>query len=1040
MNKLPLEKILLFSILYTAFYSTSSAQDLRTFNQNASRSNHTRLGITVSPVYSTPFNQSSDSLLFRGNGGGFRFGADYFLGKAGIGFSSGFSSSSSDNGMINNFLKKAGIPQDQLIITRSKQQNMYLLLGPSIRFGNAVEFSAYAKGGLFINNSGLVDIQQRGASKTLYRNESTEKSIFPGFLTGLNVQYNIQQGVWSIGLAVDYMNTKSEVNNYDYRRAGGTEALQLSRNIQDIVAGITIRYNIFSSREAGSGMATGRRSREAGSGMATGRRVLPTVNKREIVSPRDAQSGLPTGRRSSIAIDESGVHRMATENCGPVTVTTTNPDGTTEEMTFACPEDAAQYNRSVNPGNTTASRQTQGTSFGEKAMNGLHKENIVHRDIAARNLISGTVVWTNNQSYGIVTNNSIRNDTKMSIPPSVKGLEVSIYAREAGSGLATGKRSREAGSGMATGKRIRETGSGMSTGKRIRETGSGMATGKRQHSLVYNDGTGEVCNPCLATVKSSNPLYADKGNSGTNPLYQGKTAGHGNEFCGTTQHLIAVLTDPNGGVIAKTNVEPCGDFWFANVPDGDYIVRISGDILVQKSYDVVIPEGKDVDIAGEIVLPYDQLGVLINTSADEEMQQKAGISTSRSNIRTKRFVIIDADTDGDGETETTKVMAELSDGTSKDVTDAATVSKSSAGKKVTVRGWDPEKKEAVSKQYEITINNGEVSVDTRDGGEFRHEANVMAKIGNHPNVVQYTIPVEEDDEMASVSPAVNMNSFNITSGDLDGDGIADMAVGNGFSGGQQLRPGNPIGGLTIKGGKNPGGNLSSRQTNENGEFEFVNLEPGSYTFTVGQTIFIENETLVTTGSNTKAQDHNSSRSNKTASRIATDPGNDNSSGTKAQDHNSSRSNKTASVIDTDNDNTNSKKDIGPVKWMAPESMKRSINTTHTQLDNMLSLLDELDEQLDNDQNNTRTGINTSRSNIKNQRAAINSLQQTLDNLQQKDKNAAMNELEQKRNETDLQFLKLQQSLQSLGSRYTTISNVLKTRHETAMNSIRNIKA
>lgn len=51
------------------------------------------------------------------------------------------------------------------------------------------------------------------------------------------------------------------------------------------------------------------------------------------------------------------------------------------------------------------------------------------------------------------------------------------------------------------------------------------------------------------------------------------------------------------------------------------------------------------------------------------------------------------------------------------------------------------------------------------------------------------------------------------------------------------------------------------------------------------------------GSGTKAQDHNSTRSNKTASSVAPDnttEGGSSSSQSKAQDHNSTRSNKTAS--------------------------------------------------------------------------------------------------------------------------------------------------
>ena len=274
----------LASLLFFFILSSLCAQDQRAFNQNSSRSNNAKafnqnsarsnhgLSISFSPVYSMATNSSNDSLLFRGSGAGFRFGADYFFGKAGISFSSGFGSSSPDDATINNFLKRFPVPADQLIITKARQQNMYLLLGPSVRFGNTVELYAHAKGGLFVNNSGLVSIQQKGAQRSAYRNESTAKSIYPGFLTGMGIQYKTKSDVWSFGIGMDYMNTKSEVNNYDARRGGGIEALKLSRNITDLVTGITVRYNILSPRDHASGQASGKR-------------VLPTVNKRETASP-----------------------------------------------------------------------------------------------------------------------------------------------------------------------------------------------------------------------------------------------------------------------------------------------------------------------------------------------------------------------------------------------------------------------------------------------------------------------------------------------------------------------------------------------------------------------------------------------------------------------------------------------------------------------------------------------------------------------------------------------------------------------------------
>lgn len=44
--------------------------------------------------------------------------------------------------------------------------------------------------------------------------------------------------------------------------------------------------------------------------------------------------------------------------------------------------------------------------------------------------------------------------------------------------------------------------------------------------------------------------------------------------------------------------------------------------------------------------------------------------------------------------------------------------------------------------------------------------------------------------------------------------------------------GSPIGGIVVKGGKNPGGSLMTVTSNDKGEFEFENLSPGTYKFTI----------------------------------------------------------------------------------------------------------------------------------------------------------------------------------------------------------------
>jgi hypothetical protein len=158
-----------------------------------------------------------------------------------------------------------------------------------------------------------------------------------------------------------------------------------------------------------------------------------------------------------------------------------------------------------------------------------------------------------------------------------------------------------------------------------------------------------------------------------------------------------------------------------------------------------------------------------------------------------------------------------------------------------------------------------------------------------------------------------------------------------------MRPGTPIGGIIVKGGKNPGGALRTTETNEDGEFEFPDLEAGNYTVTLEQEMLIDNETTVTVGN--RAQDHNSSRSNKTSSLIAPDG---------------------------DNGNAAKNKSSMPVKWAVPESLK-SISVEadldgdgQYETDVTAKITDQvlLNENGDITAPQQKAGVSTSRSNIR----------------------------------------------------------------------------
>ena len=101
-----------------------------------------------------------------------------------------------------------------------------------------------------------------------------------------------------------------------------------------------------------------------------------------------------------------------------------------------------------------------------------------------------------------------------------------------------------------------------------------------------------------------------------------------------------------------------------------------------------------------------------------------------------------------------------------------------------------------------------------------------------------------------------------------------------------IKPGTPISGIVVKGGKNPGGQLLTVVTGDRGSFELNNLEKGVYEFSL------------TNPSKAEAQDFNTTRSNRD-NRLVTNPqtsdttteSNSSQAIGQAQDFNTTRSNR-----------------------------------------------------------------------------------------------------------------------------------------------------
>jgi len=271
---------------------------------------------------------------------------------------------------------------------------------------------------------------------------------------------------------------------------------------------------VMSAREAGSGMATGKKrvgkakynnismlaGRDAASGMATGKRmhkpyrvadtefeidqnnIVSSDGKlyAEVISSREAGSGMATGRRSMIVTGD------------------VDGDGIDDNAVIA-PRDAAT-----------------GMATGKR----MHKPYVITKEL---DIAQNKIVSPRDAASGLPTGKRMHKPYKISIDTNDDSYEI-VSPRDAASGMATGKRmhkpfviTKELGVNedgeevvtytIVTGK---DNDNGMYAG---REAASGMATGVQDSDPIYQPANAEV----------ANPLYQSGGGQGVNPLFEGKS-------------------------------------------------------------------------------------------------------------------------------------------------------------------------------------------------------------------------------------------------------------------------------------------------------------------------------------------------------------------------------------------------------------------------------------------------------------------------------------------------------------------------------------
>lgn len=243
--------------------------------------------------------------------------------------------------------------------------------------------------------------------------------------------------------------------------------------------------------------------------------------------------------------------------------------------------------------NVTVPKQTQGATFGEKVNTGLAKaKKTPEQEASLKGVITGSVSWD------LAT---AKKTTKVS--------SVGNLAGGAGGGAA-------AASYASTGMVINPNTQGVISAIFAREAGSGMATGRRQYQPVFLEGQENVCTDCIAKV-NTNPYFKNNEMTGEMLEKNKMLKGIDDDCDGVEGLTVSLVNVQTGAIVASIKTARCGNFFFENLPKAPYVLKFDGEFLLKNSYDIAIDKNGTYDIAGELLSGNNHWTLKINTDLAE---------------------------------------------------------------------------------------------------------------------------------------------------------------------------------------------------------------------------------------------------------------------------------------------------------------------------------------------------------------------------------------------------------------------------------------
>ncbi|MGB8192172.1 MAG: VCBS repeat-containing protein [Chitinophagaceae bacterium] len=585
---------------------------------------------------------------------------NYYWNNFGLAGRAGYFANASDKQSLEDFARRRKAPRDRMEISAGSYKSVYLFTGPAFQSSfSKWSLESNLQGGVINKPASQVRIGDNASPDIVYYRNVFEASSSFAWAAGLSISYAVSRQ-FLLGVNADYLNTRNEVVNYDIQRSGGREAKNISSQAGFLNTGLRLSYLLSRQqpRDAASGMASGKRTEDnngngklndlaLNNGKAQDQKANDTCNcenkvmeAREMVpyiveiqfatvseakkfldtyepllERRDAATGQSSGRRQHMQSAQSNPLYQSTGNQG------------------------------VNP--LYESKSELRTVSNTPGMRGLVQRNAQGEQVFY--MLPTTVDLGEVLSFddGRVT---------VHVQREGKGSDPGMTKREAGSGLATGRRTYKAiAAGDLDGDGINDflIASSGHTVKSPRDLASGQSSGKRSKIDAFTikqgiveadlDGDGEY--EPLGNVKAPRDVASGQ-SSGKRSMAKedvyvwkikygkdidGDGIADGYIFSGLNKDapLLNKLSNQSLNIVAEESANEGIARKLNSKAEEGY-----------QPWDDNTSANKVVEKATSGIKQTMQTQVLVtnNDNSSDEPVQKAGISTSRSNIRTHKLL------------------------------------------------------------------------------------------------------------------------------------------------------------------------------------------------------------------------------------------------------------------------------------------------------------------------------------------------------------------------------------------------------------------